>query len=181
MPPTPPMRKRWLLFPLIKNRIEFFGLIVQSILQHESRLFMRNTFYILVCSLLLQACTVIRLYNSSTEEKRISIVSSDSVAFASERIVLDRDKKSSKVTTDVTLTKLDSGCILEFNLQPKRVLSMNNLIIAGAGDDQNTKYCILDKAGTKDTLISVQGNKVQKRLFTKRFKLLWIFYHYEIK
>ena len=142
---------------------------------------MRFAFYILLGSLLLQGCTIIKLSNGSTEAKRISIFSSDSVAFASESIVTNRNKKSSKVTTDVTLTRLDSGCILEFSLQPNRGFPLNNLILARYGDHQTTTFCILDKAGVQDTLISAQGKKVQKRLFRKRFKLLWIVYHYEIK
>jgi len=142
---------------------------------------MRITFYILLCSLLLQACTLIRLYNGSTEEKKISIVSSDSIAFTSESTVIDRYKKSPKITTGVTLTRLDSGCILEFTLQPNRALEINNLIMPRDGHDQSTKFCILNKAGSQDTLIGVRGNRVEKRLFTKKFKLLWIVYHYKIR
>lgn len=142
---------------------------------------MRTAFYLLTCwLLLLQACTVIRLCNGSPEAQRISIVSSDSIS-CTESYVIERFKKSTQTTTNVTLSRFNHGCILEFNLQPNRSVSINYLIMPEAGHDQTTKFCILDKAGIKDTLISVQGNKVEQRLFTKKFKLLWNVYHYKIR
>jgi hypothetical protein len=144
-------------------------------------LFMRLTIVILLWSLLLPACTLIRLYNGSTEERRISIVSSDSTAFNSESGLIDRYKKSPRVTTDVTLTKMNSGCILEFSLRPGKALEINNLIMPGPGHDQSDKFFILNRVSTQDTLISLQSNNIQKRLFRKKFMLLWTVYYYQIK
>ena len=142
---------------------------------------MKVVCYILLCPLFLQACTVVRLYNGTPEEKRISIVSSDSNAFTSDRNLIERYKKSTRVTKDVSLSRLNSGCVLEFKLQPNMALGINDLITPRANPNQSSKFCILNRAGTQDTLISVNGNKIEKRLFTKRFKLLWTVYHYKIR
>lgn len=142
---------------------------------------MRLTIVILFCSLLLPACTLIRIYNGSTEEKKISIISSDSTLFDSKAILIDRYRKSRQVTTDVTLTKLNSGCILEFNLQPGKALEMNSLIRSEPGQNQSDKFCILNRPDARDTLISIKHNTIEKRSFRKRFKLLWTVYYYKIK